>query len=224
MSTDPVAAQQSAASAASTAGNASNTALTSLSSNFGNFLGLLMTQLQNQDPTSPLDTNQFTSELVQFSSVEQQINTNSSLTQLIQLTQAGEIMQSSAMVGKTVAVQSADLTLQSGHAALNYTSPATEPVAISVTSDTGAKILDTSVTAARGTNTWTWDGTDASGNALPDGTYKVTVTGTGTDGSSTALPFTVSGIATGVQNQNNTLTLLLGSLSVPFSAVAAVGN
>src|SRR5512135_1938062 len=78
---------------------AGNTALTSLSANFGDFLKLRMTQLQNQDPTSPLDTNQFTTELVQFSSVEQQINTNTSLTQLIQLTQAGEVMQASAMTG-----------------------------------------------------------------------------------------------------------------------------
>ncbi|HEY8289758.1 MAG TPA: flagellar hook assembly protein FlgD [Acetobacteraceae bacterium] len=224
MSIASVAAQQSAADAAANASQASDTALTSLSSNFGDFLGMLMTQLQNQDPTSPMDTNQFTSELVQFSSVEQQINTNASLTQLIQLTQAGEIMQSSAMVGKQVAVQSSDLTLQNGRAALSYTAPAAEPVAISITSDTGAKILDAPVTSARGTNTWTWDGTDASGNTLPDGTYKVTVTGTGTDGSSTALPFTVTGTATGVQNQNNTLTLQLGALSVPFSAVAAVGN
>ena len=58
----------------------SNASLQSLSSNFSDFLGMLMTQLQNQDPTSPMDSNQFTSELVQFSGVEQQINTNTSLT------------------------------------------------------------------------------------------------------------------------------------------------
>ena len=54
--------------------------LASLSSNFSDFLNLLMTQLKNQDPTSPMDANSFTSELVEFSSVEQQINTNTSLT------------------------------------------------------------------------------------------------------------------------------------------------
>src|SRR5580698_7887306 len=75
-------------------------ALSSLSSNFSDFLSLLMTQLQNQDPTSPLDSNQFTSELVQFTSVEQQIDTNSNLTQLIQLTQASQIEQSAALIGK----------------------------------------------------------------------------------------------------------------------------
>ena len=93
---------RSGSTAASQTGSA---ALNSLSANFGDFLKMLMTQLQNQDPTSPMDTNQFTTELVQFSSVEQQINTNTSLTQLIQLTQAGEVMQASAMTGKQVTVQ-----------------------------------------------------------------------------------------------------------------------
>ncbi len=72
--------------AASAAAAAGGTAIKALSGNLTDFLGLLMTQLKNQDPTSPLDTNQFTSQLVQFSSVEQQINQNSSLTKLIELT------------------------------------------------------------------------------------------------------------------------------------------
>ena len=65
-----VAQQTSQAAAASGASTSSPNALTSLSTNFNSFLHLLLTQLQNQDPTTPMDTNQFTSELVQFSSVE----------------------------------------------------------------------------------------------------------------------------------------------------------
>src|SRR6201747_1248722 len=83
---------------------AGTTALGSLNNNFSTFLTLLTTQMKNQDPSSPMDSNQFTTELVQFSSVEQQINTNSSLTQLIQLTQASQIEQSSSMIGKPITV------------------------------------------------------------------------------------------------------------------------
>src|SRR5271154_5399592 len=104
---------------------ASTDPLSSLSSNFGDFLNLLMTQLQNQDPTSPMDANSFTSELVEFSSVEQQINTNSNLTQLIQLTQASDVTQSSAILGKQVAVQSSQLPLQNGSGTVNFTAPGT---------------------------------------------------------------------------------------------------
>src|SRR5271154_7325263 len=88
---------------------ASTDPLSSLSSNFGDFLNLLMTQLQNQDPTSPMDANSFTSELVEFSSVEQQINTNTSLTQLIQLTQSGQVEQSASIVGHQVELNSGNI-------------------------------------------------------------------------------------------------------------------
>src|SRR4051812_11184427 len=110
------------AAASTSAGAAAQTgsaAMKSLGSNFSNFLSLLMTQLQNQDPTSPLDTNEFTSQLVQFSSVEQQINTNTNLTQLIQLTQASQIQQSAGLLGKPVTVSSSQLSLQNGAAAIN---------------------------------------------------------------------------------------------------------
>ena len=79
-----------AVTASASASASGSNALGSLANNFQNFLTLLMTQLKNQDPTSPLDTNQFTSQLVQFTSVEQQINTNRSLGQLINLTQSGQ--------------------------------------------------------------------------------------------------------------------------------------
>src|SRR5437016_6140561 len=106
--------------------------LASLSSNFGDFLRLLMTQLRNQDPTSPMDANKFTSELVQFSSVEQQINTNTNLTQLIQLTQAANVTQSSAILGRQVTVRSNQIPLQNGTATLNFTAPVAEPVSIAI--------------------------------------------------------------------------------------------
>ena len=116
-----------AAPAANTATTAAGTAQTTLGSNYQTFLKLLMTQLQNQDPTSPLDTNQFTSQLVQYSSVEQQIATNSNLGQLIQLSQSSAMLQSSAIVGHQVSVQSSQLSLQNGQAGLSYTAAAAGP-------------------------------------------------------------------------------------------------
>lgn len=223
MSIASVAAQQTAA----TTGPASatgNSALGALSSNFGNFLQMLMTQLQNQDPTSPLDTNQFTSELVQFSSVEQQIQTNTSLTQLIQLTQAGEIMQSASMLGRQVTVQSDHVPLQNGKGTINFTAPAAEPVAIAIYNDSGVKIRDASLTAVKGSNSWTWDGTNNNGSTVADGAYKVAVNAAGSGGATVALPFTVAGTATGVTSQNNAVQLQLGALEVGFGAVRSVGN
>ncbi|HEY2619434.1 MAG TPA: flagellar hook assembly protein FlgD [Acetobacteraceae bacterium] len=223
MSLATVAAQQTSASTA-TAPQTGSAALNSLSANFGDFLKLLMTQLQNQDPTSPLDTNQFTSELVQFSSVEQQIDTNTSLTQLIQLTQGSEVMQASAMTGKRVTVSSDHVPLQNGQGTIQFTAPAAEPVDISIYNDNGAKLSDATLMAVKGTNAWTWNGTNSAGTALPDGSYKVAVTGANADGSTSALTFSVVGTATGVQSQSNSIQLQLGALSVDFSKVQSVGN
>ncbi len=221
MSLASVAAQQ--ASAASTsAASTSNNALATLSGNFQNFLGLLMTQLKNQDPTSPLDTNQFTSQLVQFTGVSQQINTNASLTQLIQLTQSGQVMQSSSLVGKQVEVASDHLTLQNGAGDVRYISPGTQPVEIAVSNDAGARISDVTVAATKGVNDWKWDGTDSHGRRVADGAYKVAVLGAQPDGSTAALPFTVVGTATSVQKSGNTLQLQLGALGVDFSKVQSV--
>jgi flagellar basal-body rod modification protein FlgD len=208
----------------STPPDTSGNALTALSDNFNDFLSLLTTQLQNQDPSSPLDTNQFTSELVQFTGVEQQITTNTSLTSLIQATQGEEVIQATGVVGKTVTVTSPDIVLQNGSGSINFTTTSAEPVSISIQNASGTDIKDVSATSAAGANIWTWDGTDNSGTTEPDGSYKIVVTGSGSDGTTAAIPFTVNGTATGVTNNNGTVTLNVGALAVDFSDVVSVGN
>ena len=199
------------------------TSLSALSSNFGNFLSLLMTQLKNQDPTAPLDTNQFTSQLVQFSSVEQQIATNTSLGKLIEMTQATGVMQSSTMIGKQVTVTSDHIPLQNGAGRVGFDAPHAGPASIAIYSDAGVKIRDASLTAAAGPNRWSWDGLDNAGKQVADGAYRIAVTGADTKGTATALPFTVSGVATSVTNKNNAVSLQLGAMSVKFGAVQSVG-
>jgi flagellar basal-body rod modification protein FlgD len=216
-----------AASTASTTSAISQTgtsALGSLSSNFSDFLSLLMTQLQNQDPSSPMDSNQFTSELVQFSSVEQQISTNSDLTQLIQLTQASQVEQSASMIGKPVTVTSSQLSLQNGTAAINFNTTTPEPVAIAVYNGTGTQVQTATLTSSAGANTWTWNGQSATGTTMPDGAYTVTVTALGANGATSKVPFTVTGTATSVVNNAGTVQVQMGGLTLPFTAVDSVGN
>ncbi len=226
-STSTTSGTSSSNSTASTAAQTNQNALTALSGNFTDFLDMLMTQLQNQDPTSPMDTNQFTSELVEFSGVEQQINTNNSLTQLIQLTQAGEVMQGSQMDGKQVAVTSTQIPLQNGTGSVQFTAPTAEPVAIAISNSSGQQVSDVSLNATAGQNTWTWNGTGNNGDQVPDGAYNLSVIGANSDGSTAPLTFTVSGTATGVQSSTGSssgVQLELGALSVPFSSIVSVGN
>jgi flagellar basal-body rod modification protein FlgD len=208
-------------SASSTSSN-SATALNSLTNNFNNFLSLLMTQLKNQDPSSPLDTSTFTTQLVQFAGVAQQITANQSLTQLIQLTQSGEVLNSSAIVGKQVVVSSSQMPLQSGSATLHYTTTAAEPVAIAIYNGSNQQVANATVQASAGANTWTWNGQDGNGVQLPDGPYTVAVMANNASGTPTAVPFTVVGTATSVQTQNGSLSLQMGTESVNFSAVQSI--
>ena len=242
MSIAAVAAQQTAALAAAqaaaatsatsstattTSGSAATTAanpLVALSGNFNDFLQMLMTQLQNQSPTAPMDTDTFTSELVQFSGVEQQINTNGSLTQLIQLTQAGETMQGTSMTGKQVTVDSSQIALQNGSGTLNFNDPTAGPVAIAITNSSGQQVYGTTLTSTAGNNTWSWNGQNNAGTQLPDGAYNAAVVSGNANGTTSTLPFTVTGTATGVQSLSSGMQLDIGGLTVPFSAVQSVAN
>ena len=77
---------------------------TEIASNFTTFLQLLTTQLKNQDPLSPMDTNQFTQQLVEFASVEQQMKTNDTLSTLVSLQQSAQTTQALSLVGANVVV------------------------------------------------------------------------------------------------------------------------
>src|SRR3989454_7028622 len=97
--------------AASSSSSATGVDKTTIAGNFQDFLQLLTTQLKNQNPLDPLDTNQFTQQLVQFAQVEQQINMNTSLTQLIALQQTAQMTQAIGLVGATVTVDGASAKL-----------------------------------------------------------------------------------------------------------------
>jgi flagellar basal-body rod modification protein FlgD len=79
--------------------------LASLAGNFQSFLTLLTTQLQNQDPLNPTDTNQFTQQITQMSGVEQQLLSNQLLQQLV--SSQGGVTSAANLIGDTITAQSA---------------------------------------------------------------------------------------------------------------------
>src|ERR1700686_3412628 len=91
-----------------------------IADNFQQFLQLLTTQLKNQNPLDPLDTNQFTQQLVSFASVEQQINMNTQLSSLISLQQTAQSTSALGFVGQTVTVTGNTATLANGQATWSY--------------------------------------------------------------------------------------------------------
>ena len=160
---------------------------TEIASNFTTFLQLLTTQLQNQDPLSPMDTNQFTQQLVEFASVEQQMKSNDSLTTLVSLEQAAQSTQALALVGATVVVDGSTTQLTNGKAnwSLNVTKPATATVTIQDV--TGQTAYTSTFGVNPGTQNFTWDGHDTNGTLWPDGAYTMTATAADASGQSTAI-------------------------------------
>ena len=178
------AATTSTASTASVAGTVDNT---EIASNFTEFLQLLTTQLQNQDPLSPMDTNQFTQQLVEFAQVEQQMKSNNSLSTLVTLQQSAQATQALALVGATVVVNGSSASLANGQASwtINATKPAS--ATITIADSTGRTAYSGSFTVNAGAQSFVWNGQGNDGTIWPDGTYTLTATGTDANGQSTAI-------------------------------------
>lgn len=94
-----VTSSTSTTSTSSTSSSSSTSDATSASLNYDSFLKLFMAELQNQDPTSPMDTTEQMSQLASFSQVEQQVKINTNLTSLMS---QNMMSQASDMIGKTV--------------------------------------------------------------------------------------------------------------------------
>jgi flagellar basal-body rod modification protein FlgD len=204
-----------ATSNSSTAQATGNTAAQQLAGNFNTFLQLLTTQLQNQNPLDPLDTNQFTQQLVEFASVEQQINTNTNLQSLINLQQTSEATSALQLVGSTVSVNGTPAQWT-----LTTSTPATANV--TVTSSAGTTVYSGTVSLNAGTQSFTWSGQGNNGQTWPDGTYKLSVTATGASGQAVNVSTKVQGVVSAVNLSSNPPTLTVNGQSVQINQVTSI--
>jgi flagellar basal-body rod modification protein FlgD len=162
-----------------------------LAKNFSQFLTLLTTQLKNQNPLDPLDTNQFAQQLVQFA---QQLKQNDQLATLVLLQKTAQSTAALGFVGETVVVDGSTASLASGQAnwSLNVPKPAT--VTINIRNSTGQNVFSGSYTMQAGVNDFTWDGKSTNGTQWPSGNYTMTVTAKDTSGQSISVPTEVEGL------------------------------
>jgi flagellar basal-body rod modification protein FlgD len=140
------------------------------------FLTLLTAQLQNQDPLSPIDSSQFTEQLVQFSQVEQQISTNQHLETLISQNLAASAALPLAYLGRSALISSASTALGEGPVRWVY-DLAEAPAAVTlVIKDAAGRIVHTEDgVAAAGAHNFSWDGELANGERAPNGIYTLSV-------------------------------------------------
>ncbi len=194
-----------------------------LADNFDTFLTLLTEQLQNQDPLNPMDSQEFVGQLVQFSSVEQQIASNQSLESLLALQSADARMSATEFVGRQVTVSTPYTELKSGEAVWTYELPrAAETSELMITDERGAVVATVPGEVAAGQHRITWDGQTNAGNTAPDGIYSLTVIARDSDGATLDTNVRITAKATGVELSGDEVMVEIGGLLLPANNVIAV--
>ena len=196
-----------------------------LTQDFDQFLRLLTTQLQNQDPLSPMDSSEFTNQLVQFSSVEQQIKTNDHLEQLLTSQTLNLTALGVSFIGKDVEV--AGKFFQSSGtspAQLSYDLPSDASVGtVTVLNASGQVVHTRNAELGAGRHEFTWDGTDQNGDPVPAGTYELRVGALDANNVSLNASTFVPGHVTGLESAGDgNLLLNVSGTTVPLSAVTKI--
>jgi flagellar basal-body rod modification protein FlgD len=192
-----------------------------LAEDFSQFLTLLTTQLQNQDPLSPMDSTEFTNQLVQFTQVEQQINSNQKLDSLVQLQLASISSVALGYVGLDVSYISNEMNY-------NGTTPikidyalgaAATEAKINIVDEEGNLVYSGTLPKDAGKNSFTWNGTQTNGQPVEAGTYSVKIDAIDKDKKPLQVTTVVSGHVRGIESQNGVVFVLIGDRAVPISSI-----
>jgi flagellar basal-body rod modification protein FlgD len=220
---DQLVGQSSASQANSSSGTKTDQALANLDDTYNNFLQLLTKQLQNQDPLNPMDTAQFTQQLVGFSQVEQQIASNKSLERLISLQSSTNAFNAVSFLGNEVAVDSDHVSLKDGKAKFQYEIEHSAGQAVlSIYDSRGQVVLVQEANKGVGTYNVDWNGKDAFGNQLPDGEYRVAVSYADQSGKTYSSKITSFGVVDSTEIADGEVKLFVGPVGFSIDKVLKV--
>ncbi len=189
------------------------------------FLRMLVVQLQNQDPLNPMDSQNFSAQLAQFSSLEQLIKMNNQLGDIGISQNIQNNAQTVGMIGKDVVASSDLVTIgEAGSSEIRFQLEArASETTVSIFDANGGLVrtLDVGESPA-GSNQIVWDGNDSSGVRVAPGVYRLQVSGVDRAGSRVGATTSVSGRVTGVTFENGTPELLMGDLRVSLGDVISI--
>lgn len=197
----------------------------SIADNFDTFLQILTTQLKNQNPLEPMDTNEFTNQLVQFSSVEQAVKTNENLEALLRINAASMATAAVSYIGKSITAEGVTSALQNGSASWSYT--ASRPVAnafIAIRDANGAVVFSEQRPLNGTTGVYQWDGRRSDGSLASEGTYTISISGTDSSGATVPVKTAFGGVVDSVDLSGSEPILLLGGRKVSLSSVKSIGQ
>lgn len=224
MTVSAVSSSNSASSASSSSSSANSSAAESANSAYNTFLTVLTTELQNQDPLDPTDTSTFTTQLIGLAQVEQELNTNNTLTTMNTSLSGMDTASGVGYIGKSVTVSGNTAPLQNSSATWGYTLPSTaEKVTLTVTNSSGETVYTASGDPAAGAHTLTWNGLANDGTQEADGAYKLSVGATDASGNAITATTSVTATVTAVDSSSGTVDIDLGgSVSAPLTNITSV--
>jgi flagellar basal-body rod modification protein FlgD len=197
---------------------------TEIASNFTQFLTLLTTQLKNQNPLDPMDTNQFTQQLVQFAGVEQQLKSNDRLDSILTSSKSAASASATSYIGQTISADGTTAQLSGGSANWNLTpARAATKATVTILDAKGNTVASQSTSLKAGAQTYTWNGKTSAGLSAADGTYTIKVSAQDATGASVAVDTGITGKVTEVDLSGSAPVLLIGSQKVPLSSVQTIG-
>ncbi|MEM7569945.1 MAG: flagellar hook capping FlgD N-terminal domain-containing protein [Pseudomonadota bacterium] len=198
-------------------------ATTQLTEDFDQFLSLLTTQLQNQDPLEPMDSSEFTNQLVQFTSVEQQIATNTNLENLIATMSVQSDGALLGYLGKEVVAQTPLANLSDGSATWYYDlGTAADETTLSIRDSAGRLVAQTEGSTNAGIHELQWDGKDLGGQQLPDGIYTLEVEAVTADGLGIGTTSYIKGLATELDQSGPSARITVEGVALPPTSILSV--
>lgn len=187
-----------------------------MGADFNMFLKLLTTQMQNQDPLSPMDSTQYTQQLAQYSQVEQTVQQTGTLKDILARLSTQDISQAAGFIGKDAVFASAVSGLGAKPASWNYaTARAMTSGTATITDASGASVFTRALGASDASGSFSWDGTLADGTTAPSGAYTLAITGVDAAGETMAAAINSTGTVSDVSTSNGVLSL--GVNGVPMT-------
>ena len=194
-----------------------------IATNFTAFLQLLTTQLKNQNPLDPLDTNQFTQQLVQFAQVEQQLRGNDQLATLVALQKSTQASAALEFVGKTVVISGATTHLGSeGTTVWTFSAPKPASATVTIKDETGQTAFTGNYTIGTGRQDFVWDGRGNNGQRWPAGNYTMSITAQDANGQMVAITTDVQGIVDSADVTQTPPILSIGQLNFTLDQIKRV--
>jgi flagellar basal-body rod modification protein FlgD len=173
-----------------------------------------------------MDTAQFTSQLVSFSQVEQQLKSNADLDKLVKMAGNNQTQLGLSYIGLDVVAQGSQFSFdpaKESSVTLGYSlASAAAKDNISVLDSKGNTVFSTTGSLAQGANTFTWNGKDSNGNPAPAGNYTIQVSASDATNSPVSATTQVPGQVTGMQTASDgTVQLVVGGQVIPLSSITS---